>query len=298
MSKDLERYNHLRYNSQSGADADEFVDFLFQQTEDSPPAIDENEAWNSLKHKLTASESTRKGNFGWLKIAASIAIFFTISFSIYLYTSSAEELYVSSGQEKIEVTFPDGSAGVLNASSSFTYSDRFATERRVAFTGEAYFDVVKDKRPFIIESNGVEIKVLGTAFNLISTDTHVDLYVERGVVAFSKDGKETKVKAGAEASFNRSTNEVIFMDAPSSNVMSWRNGAFVFDETPLEEAFKDLGEYYEVEFKVANQNINNCRISARIEDKSLEEVLALLETILDIKVDLKGSAVKISGQGC
>lgn len=295
MSKDLEQYNHLQYGEKEVKVTDEFVDFLFTQSESTPSDLDANAAWDRFNDKI--GKSTNKRTL-WLKIAASVSLLAVLSVVLISLNSSPSVNTISSTKEKIEVQFPDGSLGVLNHSSSFTYPDKFGQERRVAFTGEAYFDIKKNEKPFIIDANGVEVKVLGTAFNLITNSTEVILYVDRGLVAFSKAGVETQVKAGLEAVFDKQTESVSIKEIPTENTMSWRNGLFKFVDTPLNQAIKDLSEYYQVDFELSNTKLHKCRISATIDQQTLGEVLVLLERILDVKVELKGNSVKISGKGC
>ncbi len=298
MSEDLKRYNHLKYseNPPHLNDKDDFIDFLLSNSDISCPEIDENKAWDSLNHKIAQRNKAKGSN--WLKIAASIAILLSLSIALVLFNSDPSQIQVVSNNDSRSITFPDGSLGVLNQHSRFSYPEKFGNERKVSFVGEAYFDIVKSEKPFVIDANGVEVKVLGTAFNLITTKNDVRLFVERGLVAFSKDGSETMVAAGKEAIFDRSTNDVTVKSVPANNIMSWRNGTFRFENTPLAEALEDLSKYYRVEFKLSNQNLESCRISASIDDKSLKEVIALVETILDVNVKVKGDLVKISGKGC
>ena len=297
MSRDLERYNHLKYNQKSAPETEkeDFIDFLFEHSEIKYPEVDENEAWDRFSSQLSSEKKESKSV--WLKIAASVAILLSVSLAIFL-TSESEQLQVVSQAEITTVTFPDGSTGVLNQNSVFEYPEEFGNERNVTFRGEAYFDIQKSEKPFVINANGVDVKVLGTAFNLITTNEEVVLYVDRGLVAFSKNGIETKVTAGLEAVFNKESEEVEIRKQPTRNNMSWRNGEFKFDNTPLKEALGDLTEYYQVGFKLSNDKLENCRISASFNEKSLGEVLGLLEEILDVKVKLKDKTVKISGKGC
>ncbi len=297
MNKDLRRYNELNYNQKttSNTEKEGFIDFLYQNASIDCPEVDAQKAWDNLASELSKKKGTPSSS--WLKIAASIAVILSVALAVLL-TGKPEQLQVASADQLKSVTFPDGSIGVLNENSEFQYPERFGDERRVTFNGEAYFDIKKSKKPFIINANGVDVKVLGTAFNLITTDEKVFLYVDRGLVAFSQDGTETKIKAGLEATFDKSSKKVEIMDKPSRNIMSWRNGNFKFENTPLKEALNDLQEYYQVDFKLSNEKLENCRISASINKKSLSEVLRLLEEILDVKTKQKDNTVKISGKGC
>lgn len=294
MAKDFEKYNHLNYKDQDVDATDQFIDFLYQNSEIEAPDVDIDAAWNSLSGQI----NNKKSGFNWMKIAASVSLVVAVSIALYITNFSPEQIFVASADQKVNVTFPDGSIGVLNENSSFTYLEKFGDERRVSFEGEAYFDIKKSQKPFVIDVNGVEVKVLGTAFNLVSKEESVTLFVDRGLVAFAKDGNETKVKAGLEAVFNKKTNEVTISETPSENIMSWRNGFFKFDDTPLSDALVDLGEYYDVDFKLGNDKLSTCRISATFENKSLGEVLELIESILNVRTNLKDQTVKISGRGC
>lgn len=294
MAKDLEIYNHLNNQEQPSDSDDGFVEFLFQHTEMDAPEIDENMAWDKLNQKIHAP----KQGFAWMKIAASVAILAMVAISVYLFNPTPEEVFVASADQKVNVTFPDGSIGILNANSSFTYPSEFGDERNVSFTGEAYFDIQKSDKPFIIDVNGVDVKVLGTAFNLITTENEVKLYVDRGLVAFEKEGKQTQVSAGNEAIFNRESASVTFSEIPSENIMSWRNGVFNFNKTPLNEALQELGEYYNVEFELSNEKLEKCRLSMSFNNEPLRKVLKTIGTALGVKTSRKSDTVKISGQGC
>ena len=294
MAKDLEVYNHLNYQETSSEKDDGFVEFLFQHTTMDAPEIDENKAWEQLNQKI---HNPNKG-FVWMKIAAAVTILAILSISLYLYNPTPSEIHVASADQKVSVTFPDGSIGILNENSSFTYPEEFGEERNVSFVGEAYFDIQKSTKPFIIDVNGVDVTVLGTAFNLITTKDEVKLYVDRGLVAFEKNGEQTQVPAGNEAIFDRKSATVTFSEVPSENIMSWRNGVFNFDKTPLNEALTELGEYYNVEFELSNENLQNCRLSMSFHKEPLNKVLETISTALSLKTSRKNDIVKISGQGC
>jgi len=294
MSKDLTQYNHLVYGDGKVEVSDNFVEFFIRNSEPEVPEVDEEKVWGKLKSSIDPP----KKNLFWLKIAASITLLAGIGYLVLYLNTFPDYKFISSNDQRLTVKFPDGSKGVLNKSSSFSFPEKFGRERRVSFSGEAYFDVKKSEKPFIIEANGVEIKVLGTAFNLITNETEISLYVDRGLVAFSKNGIDTKIEAGFEAVFDKSTNEVIINEIPTANIMSWRSGLFEFDDTPLKKAIKDLSEYYEIDFQLSVSKLSSCRISATIDQKSLGEVLSLLEKILDVKVEKKDKSVIINGKGC
>ena len=275
--------------------SDNFVEFLTKNSESEAPEIDEEKAWDKLKFSISPPT---KQNFSWLKIAACIALLVSIGYLLIDSNTSPDYRQISSNSQKLAVAFPDGSKGILNKLSSFSFPEKFGSERRISFSGEAYFDVKKSEKPFIIEANGVEVKVLGTAFNLITNESSVSLYVDRGLVAFSKNGVDTEIAAGLEAVFNKTTNEITISEVPAANIMSWRNGLFKFNNTPLNQVIKNLSAYYEINFQLSHPELSSCRITATINEHSLDEVLGLLEKILDVKAEKENTSVRISGQGC
>ncbi len=294
MANDLRIYNHLNYKDDSHEESDGFVDFLFQNSEIDIPEIDEERAWEALNQKIYQP----KKSISWMKVAATVAILAVLSVTVYLYNPSPSTVSIASTDQIVNVTFPDGSTGILNKNSSFSYPEKFGKERNVSFTGEAYFDIQKSAKPFIIDVNGVDVKVLGTAFNLVTTKNQVKLYVDRGLVAFEKDGEQTQVPAGKEAIFNRANASVNIKNTPDENIMSWRSGIFNFDDTPLKKALPELADYYEVEFELSNGQLNECKITATFNKKTLKEVLETISTALNVKAVIKNDKVKISGQGC
>lgn len=302
MDRDLDKYNHLNYSFSQSKKADGFVDFLLEFSKDDPIEVDENEAWDTFKSRLQKENSSeiaepRSWSFGWQKVAASVAILMGLGI-VFFTNSKVNELTVVAEENRIDVEFPDGSKGVLNAHSSFSYPEQFGNERRVTFQGEAYFDIVKSEKPFVISMGEVDVKVLGTAFNLKSSESTVNLYVERGLVAFEKDGVATKVSAGSQAIFYRDTDSVEFEATPNANIMSWRDGRFNFDDTSLADVLAQLETYYDVAFEIRNQSIEHCSVSASFEKQTLSEVMSTLEAILDIEVSRETSKVVISGKGC
>lgn len=294
MPKDLlERYNHLRYDSQSSA-KDDFVDFLYQHSATEAPDVDVERAWNRFEKTLVSP----KKSFLWLKIAASVVLLLGAGLFLWNMSTKVDQLTISSTNEKLNVTFPDGSTGMLNRHSSFVFPEKFGETRTISFEGEAYFDIIKSNKPFIIKTGDVEVKVLGTAFNLINTANSVELFVERGLVAFEKAGRQTKVHPGLKAVFSKEDDSVAIIENPSRNIMSWRSGIFEFDNTPLLMALQDLSKYYGFEFKLQNEKLGNCKITATFENRSLRDVIATIESILDVKISSNNNTVKISGKGC
>lgn len=294
MSNEIERYNHLRYE-QGSSDEQGFVDFLFENTKDSVPEVSVDDAWASLQTKI---DNGRSKSSSWLRIAASVTILLGVSIFVWTLSTTPDQMNVASLDEKINVTFPDGSNGVLNTNSSFSFLERFGDERVVSFEGEAYFDIKKSEKPFLIEMGDVTVRVLGTAFNLVTSDKTVELVVERGLVAFVKGDEQTKVAAGLKAVFNKADNSVAIIENPSPNVATWIDGKFEFDDTAFATVVEDLESYYEVSFQIENEKINSCKATVNFDKRPLSEVLETLEQMLGLEIEEIQGKIIVSGKGC
>ena len=303
MPGQLDRYNRLRYHN-GFSTRDEFIDFLYEKSEITVPEVDENAAWDRIVSALKSPSKrvdrpskTKKIN-RWLKVAAAVIFVLGAGFFAQQFVLSPKDLTISSKDNKINVTFPDGSKGVLNKHSTFVFREKFGEIRLVRLIGEGYFDVRKSQKPFVVNVGDVQVKVIGTAFNLINIGENIQLYVERGVVAFEKDGVQTKVPAGLKAVFNKINKKIVIEESPPGNIMSWRDGVFEFEDVPLKAALPKLASFYNFNFKFQNNKIGECKITASFNKQPLSEVISTLESILDIKFTRKGNLITLSGRGC
>ncbi|OJV14968.1 MAG: iron dicitrate transport regulator FecR [Dyadobacter sp. 50-39] len=152
------------------------------------------------------------------------------------------------GQYKVQL--PDGSKVWLNASSSIRFPSVFpASERRVAITGEAYFEVTKDRaRPFTVSFNGSEVQVLGTRFNVMAyADERVSktTLVEGSVSVRSKSGKAL-LRPGQQASLLPG-GDIQTAFKPVEEAVAWKEGMFYFKNAGVRDVMRQLSRWYDVE---------------------------------------------------
>ncbi len=273
------------------------IDWMFENSVAEAPETDVDLAWNKLQSKI--SEPVQKSWYSSLlfRVAASVAIIAITVFGTQQYWNADPLTEIAATSQGHEVVFPDGSRSVLNEQAVVAYPEKFDDTRTIEFEGEAYFDIVKDTKPFIIKMNGIDVRVLGTAFNLTTSGDNVEVLVERGLVAFEKGDKQVKVAKGQLGIFNKATLEIKVDTTPPSNLMSWRTGKFNFEDAALSQVTDELGQYYSVNFKVSSQ-LDNCRVTAKFDNAPLTEVLKVLETVLNASVSQDKTTVKIKGKGC
>ena len=303
----LKTYNQAHYQQDLNEPVDEEVLQLYKLTQ--PVDLDEinvDLAWDSFTSKLDEQPEETKVIF-WkplLKVAAMILV--TVGMGLFTYqfvksdgeSTSLATIEIDSGLSKKQITLPDGSIVWMNQGSTLSYPEQFGKTRNIAFEGEGYFEITKSNSPFIIEAPDTKVKVLGTAFNLKTSDRQdTRVSVTEGTVAFSADESEQVVTVGEEGIFNKSNRELSLNQDPDVNAYSWKTGHFVFNNMELSRAVGYLNKYYEEEIKI-DQKMKACKVTGTFSKLPINEVLEEIALILSAEVTNQGETYLISGEGC
>ncbi|MCE6989716.1 FecR family protein [Dyadobacter sp. CY323] len=155
-----------------------------------------------------------------------------------------------------EMVLPDGSKVWLNASSSIRFPSVFpASERKVEITGEAYFEVAKDKsKPFKVKFNRSEVQVLGTSFNIMA-------YPEEGPSrttlvegsVFIKNVDQNKRLVPGQQAAVLSTGQIKTQYIALDGALAWKNGMFYFKDASIEEVMRQISRWYDVEIEYSGK---------------------------------------------
>jgi transmembrane sensor len=150
-----------------------------------------------------------------------------------------------------QLVLSDGSKVLLNAASSLTYPAEFnGRYRNVELKGEGYFEVAKNaSMPFIVKANNVEVRVLGTHFNIsaYSDDANITTTLIEGAVSMNK-GKQTKRLAPGQQGISAyTTGEISVQPANIEQTMGWVKGNFVFKDLNIKEVMKIASRWYDIE---------------------------------------------------
>lgn len=179
------------------------------------------------------------------------------------------------------VNLPDGSTVWLNAASSLRYPVLFAAdERSVELTGEAYFEIAKDKnKPFLVHSKQQTLEVLGTHFNVSSypdEESTLTTLLEGSVKVVNTIHKSMlTLKPGQQSQVDAKTTMATKVDAEES--IAWKNGLFVFNEESIPSVMRKISRWYDLEV-VYQGNVNDKDLKGTVPRfKNLSEVLETLE---------------------
>ncbi|HTE10766.1 MAG TPA: FecR domain-containing protein [Chitinophagaceae bacterium] len=199
-------------------------------------------------------EVTRQGSSKLIKINGKLA-----------YNSSSlnsnEVLYNTistprGGQYQVELA--DGTLVWLNAASSLHFPTAFAgKERRVEITGEAYFEVAKNKdKPFIVVVNGAEIQVFGTHFNVMAYNDESELTTTllEGSVKFVSGTATSMLEPGQQSQLSKSGQLRLVSNVDLNAVVAWKNGLFHFENADIETVMKQLSRWYDIDLVYQDKN--------------------------------------------
>ena len=202
------------------------------------------------------------------------------------------------GEFKLELS--DGTLVHLNADTRLKYPVVFAgQERRVVLDGEAYFEVTKDvAHPFIVEVDGVEVKVYGTSFNV---NTLLEGRVQTVLVAGSvgvrslASGEEVRVKPGELAEYDRGERDFTVREVDTSFYTDWRNGILRFSNEPLDDMLETLARWYNVNFFYQNQEVKNLHFTGYMERyKDIEVILKSVTMSTGVHFSIQGRTIVVS----
>ena len=228
-------------------------------------------------------------SYKWKYTAIAASILLVLLSTLYTATFFENKLIpnievLAIAGSKTRVVLPDESVVWLNGNSSIKYPQEFSSnDRVVSISGEAFFEVSKDKtKPFIVQFNQMDIKVLGTEFNVLA-DPHssvIETTLLNGSVAIcnTSNKKEQILKPNQQALFNKESQRVEILDVEAVSYASWVNGNFDFKGITLTEIVRQLERGYCVKIHIQKESLKNIRLQGRFTNKqTLDEILAILQ---------------------
>lgn len=166
------------------------------------------------------------------------------------------------------------------------YPIRFeAGERRVFLKGEAYFEVKSDrKNPFVVATDNMDIVATDTAFSVeaYSNDTMTSVTLAKGIVNLNFEEKSILLKQGEKMTHNSVSSKYNINETDTYKWYSWKDGIIAFRNDPLEYVFKRLGQTYNINFIIKDEELKKHVYHATFEDESLDEILDLLQVSIPI----------------
>ena len=194
------------------------------------------------------------------------------------------------------IMLADGTKVWVNAATEIRYPVKFAgKERRVRLEGEAYFEVTKDTaRPFIVEANGMEVKVYGTQFNVNTRrDDQIQTTLVEGSVSVKPKGlAEVMLKPNQQAVFNKFAGRVTVRDVDVLSYVACQRGKYYFENKSIGEILDELSLWYDIQVFFMNNEVRNERFSGYLPRyEEIGGLLSLMEKTSHVQFEIKGRVI-------
>lgn len=226
----------------------------------------------------------------FLPIAAAFVLGLLISSAAYFVrferlstNQQVQEISIPYGG-KSKFTLPDGSVVWLNSGSKLNYPSNFIGQRNIQLEGEAYFDVVKSRNPFVVSTRYGDVKVLGTSFNVkaYADDDFQTTLVEGAVNVEVGANRPIILKPGQQAFVNES-NRLEIQTVETEVFTSWKDGKLIFYREPFEKVAKRMERWYNVNIEIDNEEMKDLWFTGTIEMETLSEVMELIRHSMPVK---------------
>ncbi|WP_341225502.1 FecR family protein [uncultured Arcticibacterium sp.] len=328
----LKEFNDLSKKYLAGNTSEEEDRFLSEWQEQQPNDEElplskveefaiEKRIWKNINKGLNQEKIfTLKRLFIAAGIAATLLLGF-IYFSPDLNSTKATQLSENKRQgielkntsfKKEKVKLEDGTVVELSENSSLIYGKGFnKSKREVYLKGEAFFEVERDvTRPFIVHTGELTTEVLGTSFKVKHNKKtrKVEVEVATGKVSVYNEKKSTKNKKNGVII---TPNQKVIFDEVSENIEQsivsnpkplekekMVTSALVFTSIPLNKVLSQLSVIYGIDFVINNSKLQECKITADLNDLTMFTQLELICKSIDSSYEQRGSVIFINGEGC
>lgn len=207
--------------------------------------------------------------------------------------------------KKFQIVLSDGTKVHLNAGTSLKYPVKFikGENRQVFLDGEAYFEVTKDEsNPFVVSADEIDIRVLGTQFNVSSypEDDHINtVLIEGAVSVYNKDEAynpetTTILKPGFKAAWDKRNNQIVIEEADTEMYTAWINGRIIFRHTSFKNIIKKLERHYNVVIVNNNEALSNEQFAASFDIETIEQVFKSFNANYAIDYTIKNNQIIIN----
>ena len=239
----------------------------------------------------------------FVRIAASL-LFLTTAFIGYRYFYSIDKVYETANGEIRRLQLEDGTMVTLNANSKLIIPPKLigVSEREASLEGEAFFKVQKQQLDgqhvkFTVHTNDVDVEVKGTEFNVNTRQDKTRVILSEGNIQLRlvNDKEEIlQMKPGDLVDYSKTRKSLAVRKVDNtSSWYSWKDNRWTFESTPLSEVAMLITETYGFPVKLEGDSTGKQKVTGIIPSDNLEDILASLESILDLKAEQQDKQIRI-----
>ncbi|MCF6357488.1 MAG: FecR family protein [Draconibacterium sp.] len=237
-----------------------------------------------LQEKQKAAQ--RKINiYAWGLRVAAVLVVALLASNIFFFQKSVDNQIAETVQTittpygaKTNITLPDGSLVWLNSGSTLSYPTKFSKSRPVTLVGEAFFEVEKNDKPFIVSTNYGDVEVKGTSFNVkaFTDDNAFETTLEEGVVTFKTKNALNEVTLKPGEQVVKTAKGFTVIQVETKYFTSWKDGKLMFNKEPFPSFIKKLERWYNVKIKYTDAKLDELWYTGTIEMETISEVMEMI----------------------
>jgi transmembrane sensor len=272
--------------------------------------IDVNIAWDKVNAATSFSvnviQMSRRQGLRWIWSAAAVFLCVAITVVIVGRRNTSVEFALQTGQEIEKDTLTEGLFATLNRNSSLKVEKFVKSGKIVAqLSGEAHFQIENsDVSEFIVQSDDVFIRDIGTVFNVRAYDKSdsVMVLVTEGVVQlYTADNKGVQVNAGEVGLYLKSSGKFTVMRAVEEeleNGSGYVDKQFRFRNTAVSKVIERLNNVYPEKLVLADESMGKCRIMATFDGDDIDVIVGVIAESMGWQVSKSGDVYTFEGPGC
>ncbi|SHE37755.1 FecR family protein [Mariniphaga anaerophila] len=258
------------------------------QFADASGSLAEFQKINKRTHRITSIKRA-------VAIAASIALIAVLANFFFNQQEDIQTktVHYTARDSNLTIQLEDKTQITLSKNSELEKPEQFDDNfRTVSLSGKAFFDVTADaSRPFTVDCGDINIKVLGTSFE-VETDTLANLVrvaVTKGLVSVNhkKSEMQKSVPANVQVVVSQKGKLIRKSEIESSNFLAWKTGILEFDNTSMAEVAEELTRMYGKKIVFNDKYLESEKITTTVDNQPLPAVKMVLEIILNARIEEK-----------
>ncbi len=228
----------------------------------------------------------------WSKIAAAVTGLLIMAGIAWHQQSNQYIVYQSPYGETQRIVLPDQSIATLNANSKIKYRPGLGKGkdvREVWIEGECFFEIEKDNNPFVVHSGPIDVRVLGTAFNVSSHCHRTEVMLEHGKVQLNAEGlaQPLEMSPGELATYDDRHHEVKAKVVNTGIYTAWTHNLLVFEATPLPDVATRIRRTYGFEVDLISDGLEKLQFTGSYPMDEPHLLFEALAKAFDLKILMK-----------
>ncbi|MDX9881312.1 MAG: FecR domain-containing protein [Prolixibacteraceae bacterium] len=263
------------------------------------------QAWQKVNSQLTDTRKTNRQlrlfRYAVAGMAASILLLLSFAFYIHLFSLSSDQIQVATARgSRSEMVLPDGTRVKLNAGSALQYRvNKFRKTREIQFQGEAYFEVAKNRFPFVVHSKqGMTLKVLGTRFNYSDYDDGPEIkttLIEGKVELNNGLGNSLIMVPGQIVSFDKKSKQMVLVKENPLHPCGWMEDKLYMENMSLDAICLHLERRYDVRISLHPSSLgSDTHYTGVLQEETIATALDALCELSGIQYDISGREIQIT----